>query len=245
MNGTTKFIIGALGTSLMAMASHSGLGLGDRFVTGLESQAQSTLAGMGANGVTSQAIRETSIDRVIMLSGTLPEGQTREQLLAAVAAIPGVKRAEWVETATIEPVATASTEAPASAEAVKDCQADVDTVIKDKTIQFDSGAATLKPESLPLIEALAKALGDCSGTVVAVAGHTDATGSPANNMTLSETRANAVVAELVNRGIPAGRLMPKGYGSSQPVQPGLSAAANSANRRIEFAVTSAAATTAQ
>jgi OmpA-OmpF porin, OOP family len=243
MNGMSKFLIGAGATSLMAMIGHSALGLGDRFVTGLETQAQTALAAMGANGVKPQAIRETSIDRVILLSGTPPPGQTREQIIAAVAAIPGVKRAEWIETATIEPVTTAPAETPASAAAVKDCQADVDAVIKGKTIQFDSGAATLKPESLPLIEALAKALGDCSGTVVAVAGHTDATGNPAANQTLSETRAGTVVAELVNRGIPAARLAPAGYGATKPLQPGTDAAANAANRRIEFSVASAAAAT--
>jgi OmpA-OmpF porin, OOP family len=242
MNGMTKFLIGAGVTSLMAMASHSALGLGDRFVTGLETQAQTTISTLGADGVTAQAVRETSIDRVILLSGNPPAGKTREEIIAAVAAIPGVKRAEWVETATTEPK-TASTEVPATAEAVKNCQADVDAVIKGKTIQFDSGAATLKPESVPLIEALAKELAQCDGTVVAVAGHTDATGNPADNQKLSETRAGTVVAELVNRGIPAGRLAPAGYGSTKPLQPGSGAAANAANRRIEFSVASAAAPT--
>jgi OOP family OmpA-OmpF porin len=238
MNGTTKFLIGAGATALMAMASHSTLGLGEAFVGKLETEAQAKLAGMGG-GVTAQAVRETSLDRVILLSGSPPAGQTRDQVIAAIAAIPGVKRAEWIETATLNPDAAAPAEAPATAAAVKDCQADVDAVITGKTIQFDSGAATLKPESVPLVEALAKELAQCSGTMVAVAGHTDATGNPAANQALSENRAKTVVAELVNRGIPAARLVPSGYGSTKPLQPGSGAAAKAANRRIEFSVAAA------
>ncbi|NJS15720.1 MAG: OmpA family protein [Sphingopyxis sp.] len=241
MNGTTKFLIGAGITALMAMASHSALGLGEAFVGKLETEANAKLAAIGP-GLTAQAIRETSIDRVILLSGELPAGKTKDQVIAEIAAIPGVKRAEWIETATAEPAtATPPAEAPATAEAVKDCQADVDAIIKGKTIQFDSGAATLKAESLPLIEALAKELAQCSGTTVAVAGHTDASGLAANNQRLSETRAKTVVAELVNRGIPAARLVPSGYGATKPLEPGDSPAAKAANRRIEFSVAAAAA----
>ena len=117
MNGTTKFLIGAGATALMAMTSHSALGLGERFVGKLESAAQAKLAGMGGS-VTAQAVRETSIDRVILLSGAPPAGQTQEQVIAAIAAIPGVKRAEWIETATIEPdtASAAATSAPAPAQ---------------------------------------------------------------------------------------------------------------------------------
>lgn len=240
MNGTTKFLIGAGATALMTMASHSVLGLGERFVGKLETEAQGKLSSIGS-GMTAQAIRETSIDRVILLSGAPPEGQSKEEVIAAIAAIPGVKRAEWIENPTIDPEGVAPAEAPATAAAVSNCQADVDAVIKGKTILFDSGAATIKAESIALIDALAKELSQCAGTSVEVAGHTDATGDPAKNSALSETRAKQVVGELVNRGIPNGRLIPKGYGSSQPAQPGSDAAANRVNRRIEFLVASASA----
>lgn len=114
MSAMGKFLVGAGVTSLMAIISHSALGLGDRFVTKLETRAQGVIAAMGADGVTAQAIRETSIDRLILLSGTPPPGTTREKIIAAVAVIPGVKRAEWIETATIEPVADSPAERGAS-----------------------------------------------------------------------------------------------------------------------------------
>lgn len=127
-------------------------------------------------------------------------------------------------------------ETPATAEQVASCQTQVDGVIKGQTIQFDSGTATIKADSVPLIDALATALTPCAGTVIEVAGHTDLVGDEAANMTLSEQRANAVVQALVAKNVPTSRLAPKGYGETKPAQPGEGEAANVANRRIEFAV---------
>lgn len=245
MNGSTKFLIGAGVTSLMAMASHSALGLGQDFAASLADKANAAIAAQQTvEGISAAALTDPSITRVIILSGTADEGD-RAKLTALVKAIPGVKDVRWAESATVSAPAINTDQTPATAEAVKDCQADVDAVIKGKTIQFDSGAATIKAESIPLIDALTKELGQCAGMTVEVAGHTDATGDAAKNQELSETRANQVVAELVNRGIPAGRLLPKGYGASKPLQQGSDAAANAANRRIEFAVAAAAAPATQ
>lgn len=138
-------------------------------------------------------------------------------------------------------VAAAPAETPASVEEIKNCQAEVDTTIKGKTIQFDSGTAVIKAESQPLIDAMAQVLTPCDGTQVEVAGHTDLTGNDAANMRLSEERANAVVQALVAKGVPNVRLLPKGYGETKPAMPGMTAAANAANRRIEFAVGAAGA----
>lgn len=145
---------------------------------------------------------------------------------------PGVE-APMPDVATL-PAAPAET--PASAEQVASCQTQVDGVIKGKTIQFDSGTATIKAESVPLIDALATALTPCAGTVIEVAGHTDLVGEEAANMRLSEERANAVVQALVAKNVPTSRLAPKGYGETKPAQPGEAEPANIANRRIEFAV---------
>jgi len=74
---------------------------------------------------------------------------------------------------------------------------------------------------------------------IEVAGHTDNVGEPASNMALSNTRAASVTKYLVDRGIPAGRLRPRGYGNTRPVDP---AADNSTpenqakNRRTEFTI---------
>ena len=244
MNATSKFVIGAVATSLMAMASHSALGLGQSYVDSLTARATAEIKAQQASApVMVRAVTEPALERVIILSGP-SDAAERAKLIAAMKALPGVKDARWADDA--QPAAAAAAPAaPATAAQVQNCQADVDAVIKGKTIQFDSGAASIRAESMPLIEALAQALSACAGTRVEIAGHTDATGDPAKNQTLSETRANAVTAELVNRGIPAGRLAPQGYGATKPRDPDTGAAANAANRRIEFLVASAAAPAAQ
>lgn len=144
-----------------------------------------------------------------------------------------------IQTASTDTPATetpAAPEAPATAEQVASCQTQVDTTIKGQTIQFDTSTATIKAESQPLIDAMAGVLTPCAGTNIEVAGHTDLTGDAAANMTLSEERANAVVAALVAKGVPTARLQPKGYGETQPVRRGTSPAVHAANRRIEFKV---------
>lgn len=241
MNGTTKFIVGAVATSLMAMASHSLIGLGGGFIDGLTTSAKAAVASGGVPGVDVAFVHEPAYERVAILSGPATPEQ-REKLLAAVRAIPGVKDARWaVDAAPATAPAVNTDQTPATAEAVKNCQADVDAVITGKTINFDSGAATIKAESQALIDALAAELGQCAGTTVEVAGHTDTTGGDAANLALSEARAGSVVAALVAKGTPAERFAPKGYGQTKPKMPGSDEAANAANRRIEFAVASAAA----
>ncbi len=138
-------------------------------------------------------------------------------------------------------VAAGGVEAPATVEAVKTCQADVDAVAKGKTINFTSGGAKIAADSMPLIDSIAKAAKDCAGTTIEVAGHTDAQGNDAYNQRLSEERANAVVAALVERGIPTSRLTPKGYGETKPLDTANTPEALAKNRRIEFGVSASAA----
>ncbi len=242
MNGFTKFIIGGIATSLMAMASHSMLGMGGGFIDRLESDARTALG--NANGGTTELafMRDPALRRIAVLSGDA-DAATRERLLAAVRAVPGVAGAVWA-TDGAAVAAAAPAEAPATTAEVTNCQTTVDTAINGQTIQFDTGAATIKPESESLIAALATALAPCEGTMVEVAGHTDATGNPASNDRLSQARADAVVAALVARSVPPARLAARGYGSTQPRDEGRSPVANAANRRIEFKVSAAGAATA-
>jgi OOP family OmpA-OmpF porin len=140
-----------------------------------------------------------------------------------------------------EPAAVAEAPAAATAETVANCQAGVDATIKGKTINFESGNAVIKADSMPLIDALATAAKGCAGTKIEAAGHTDQQGGDAANMKLSEARANAVVAELTKRGVSGDMLSAKGYGETKLLDQGTSPEALAKNRRIEFTVSSAAA----
>jgi K(+)-stimulated pyrophosphate-energized sodium pump len=67
-----------------------------------------------------------------------------------------------------------------------------------------------------------------------VAGHTDNTGDAAANLTLSQQRAEAVVAELVKDGIDAARLRARGYGQTRPIGDNDTEEGRAQNRRTEL-----------
>ena len=71
---------------------------------------------------------------------------------------------------------------------------------------------------------------------VEVGGHTDSEGEPADNQTLSEERAQAVVDFLVARGVDPALLAPLGYGETQPVATNDTDEGKAQNRRIEFTI---------
>lgn len=100
-------------------------------------------------------------------------------------------------------------------------------------IHFDTGQATIKEESKPIIDQIAAALRDHADLKVSVEGHTDNTGTPEGNKTLSRKRAEAVVAALVQAGIGAGRLSAVGWGQERPVADNRTEEGRAKNRRVE------------
>lgn len=236
MTPGSKILVGAVATAALAAIFHGPLGFGKSFVDRLETEATGMVT---ADGVTATADRDSAYRRGVTLSGPVTDPAKRDALLAQVRAIPGMAFARWADDGAAK-AAPAADGPPASAEQVKECQSDVDAAIKGKTVQFQSGTATLSVESGALIDELSKAIGACAGTKVEVAGHTDLTGGDEPNMRLSEERANSVVAAMVAKGVPSERLVPKGYGETKPLEATMSSAANAMNRRIEFHVATAA-----
>lgn len=111
-------------------------------------------------------------------------------------------------------------------------------VLSFDNIYFDSGSATLKPESYYILDNMVEILDANPNARVQVAGHTDSDGSSSYNQTLSEQRAASVFTYLVQRGISAARLTTMGFGEAQPVVPNTSSSNKAMNRRIEFTVLS-------
>ena len=103
-------------------------------------------------------------------------------------------------------------------------------------VNFDSDKATLKPESLAILDKVAAGLKDWPEIRVEIAGHCDSTNTDAHNQKLSEARAAAVHQYLVAKGIAANRMIAKGYGESKPVASNKTAAGMAKNRRVEFKV---------
>ena len=142
----------------------------------------------------------------------------------------------WPTGAALVPaVAMAAPKADPNATAAS-CDADFATALTGKTIEFDTGAATIRSTSTPLLDNLVQIAGKCSNFKMSVEGHTDATGNPAANLKLSQARATAVDTYLAGKGVAATQIAAVGYGSTKPIDTTGTPAGNQRNRRIEINV---------
>ena len=101
-------------------------------------------------------------------------------------------------------------------------------------ILFETGKATLKPESMEEIQKVAEYMKKNPTARFEVQGHTDNQGSDAVNDPLSQQRAEAVVAALEKEGVDPFNLRPVGKGSHEPVADNSTEAGRAQNRRVEF-----------
>jgi OmpA-OmpF porin, OOP family len=101
-------------------------------------------------------------------------------------------------------------------------------------IRFDVNKATLKPESMGIINEIATLMKENPDIKFSVEGHTDSDGDDALNQTLSEQRAATVVNTLTKLGIDVGRMTSKGWGESQPLDTNSTPEGKANNRRVEF-----------
>ena len=101
-------------------------------------------------------------------------------------------------------------------------------------VNFDTGKSTIKPDSAKTLDDAAAALKTAGDLHVEVAGHTDNVGTPEANQRLSQERAQAVMAALVERGIKADRMTAKGYGQSSPIADNRTEDGRAINRRVEL-----------
>lgn len=105
---------------------------------------------------------------------------------------------------------------------------------------FQSGQAEIKPEMVPILDRVVNVLSSCEGDVV-VAGYTDdrpiTSSRFRSNWDLSAARAVSVVHQLVlNREVPADRVMAAGRAETNPLVPNDSAENRARNRRVEISI---------
>jgi outer membrane protein OmpA-like peptidoglycan-associated protein/tetratricopeptide (TPR) repeat protein len=105
-----------------------------------------------------------------------------------------------------------------------------------RNVFFDTGKSDIRAESNAELDRLVKLLKDVPALKIELSGHTDNTGSPKNNLSLSQDRADAVVAYLVSKGIAKNRLIAKGYGAEKPVADNGTSDGRQLNRRTEFEI---------
>ena len=101
-------------------------------------------------------------------------------------------------------------------------------------ILFETGKATLKPESMAEIQKVADYMKKNASVRFEVQGHTDNQGSDAVNDPLSQQRAEAVVKALEGLGVDGFNLRAVGKGSHEPVADNKTDAGRAKNRRVEF-----------
>lgn len=113
---------------------------------------------------------------------------------------------------------------------------EVGTKVVLRNIFFETGKATLKPESYAELSNVLRFMEDNPTVRLEISGHTDNVGSRKLNEKLSKDRAKAVVDYLVSKGIDSSRLESKGYADTQPVATNATAEGRALNRRVEFKV---------
>ncbi len=85
-----------------------------------------------------------------------------------------------------------------------------------ENIFYDFDKATLRPESSVALDSLVDLLNQNPHITIELSAHTDYKGSDQYNERLSQQRAESVVRYLIQHGIAADRLTPKGYGEGMP-----------------------------
>ena len=103
-----------------------------------------------------------------------------------------------------------------------------------KTILFHTGKATIQDASAQVLDQIVNVLNEYKSSRFTVEGHTDSTGNKAKNLTLSQERADAVKAYLINKGIDSSRLEAKGFGQDSPIASNKTAQGRALNRRVEI-----------
>jgi outer membrane protein OmpA-like peptidoglycan-associated protein len=104
-------------------------------------------------------------------------------------------------------------------------------------ILFDVGKNELKPESDESLNSLMVFLNMYPDATIQINGHSDATGNAADNIKLSEERANSVLLKLKSKNIPSGlNIVTKGYGDTKPIAKNTDENGRSQNRRVEIII---------
>jgi OOP family OmpA-OmpF porin len=104
------------------------------------------------------------------------------------------------------------------------------------SVLFDFDSSAVKPEAVVVLQQAAEMLNQSIDSSVVIEGYTCSVGAEAYNQGLSERRANAVKAALVDQGVDSSRLSAKGLGEANPVADNTTKDGRERNRRVEFQV---------
>lgn len=104
----------------------------------------------------------------------------------------------------------------------------------DSEVHFATDSATLAGDSQAVLDQVAQALKNNSDWKMRVVGHTDSTGAERANDTLSQQRAQSVMAYLSSHGVDSSRLRVEAKGQHQPTATNTTDTGRAENRRVEL-----------
>ena len=105
-----------------------------------------------------------------------------------------------------------------------------------KNVFFETNKYNLKEESRVELIKLRDFLANNPSVAIEISGHTDNIGNDADNLLLSERRAEAIYNFLIENGVEASRISYKGFGESQPIDTNDTEEGRANNRRSEFKI---------
>ncbi|KAB7769652.1 OmpA family protein [Xanthomonas maliensis] len=112
----------------------------------------------------------------------------------------------------------------------------LDQTLANRIIEFQSGSAKLTPLGMSILDEMVAKMTQMSDARFLIVGHTDNVGQRESNLALSQARAQAVKAYLVQKGLSGMRLDVLGKGPDEPVADNTTADGRARNRRIQFKI---------
>jgi chemotaxis protein MotB len=202
---------------------------------------------------TGRAMLRASEDRLHAQEGVLADSNRQLDALRArlqdiaVLRVDVLNKLKQAIEAQLQPDAPPSGSGPPRAPLVS--IGDNGNIVLNESLVFESASYAIKPDGKPLLDSLARALGnvladptvrDSIDTIV-IQGHTDERGTDAFNRDLSAKRASAVLEYLfgANKVLAAsygGYFAASAYSKFRPIDPAKTEAAYQENRRIEIAI---------
>ncbi len=103
-------------------------------------------------------------------------------------------------------------------------------------VTFATNQSTIDSRFLPVLDDVARVIGEYDRSMVDVIGHTDSSGGDAINQPLSERRAASVAAHLINRGVMRERIYVAGMSARNPIASNETVEGKAQNRRVEILI---------
>ncbi|WP_053102418.1 OmpA family protein [Thiopseudomonas alkaliphila] len=123
-----------------------------------------------------------------------------------------------------------------SLEVVNSKQEQLNAILENQTIEFESGKDVLTASSEKLLDEISSTIKKINTPLIQIVGNTDNIGNRNNNILLSLNRAIAAKAYLVKRGVPAETLSVSGMGPDNPIASNATKEGQARNRRIDFII---------